>query len=372
MNFTVNCKQFVNTVLKMAPGVGARKIEGKIIENCIKITIFNKVNKNGKIVGTMTIFNGSVQVFSPFEIESLEGEKDIVTFFVNSNQMLALGKAYDSNENMMSFHLENNELTIQCCNSEVKLETAEEQPMLTGDKEVIMEFKMNSAKFKKMIKDGGYCYGTDNIFNNIYLEFKENKFTVMSTDGYKVTQLSTGLNIDKQPSKISVLIDGGCLMSIIRLFDNNEVSVRVHKSTLALTDGNTGAILLQTEGNYPSDRLKELIKCKSNKTIITVKLEDFMDGLSVIGIVSQKLINLSRKKHDLIISSEKKGKHTMSVMYSNDTDIDINFSYRFVKDIISRFHGDTMEIIYVGESRPVLFRQAEGAQITALLPIMKV
>ena len=104
-------------------------------------------------------------------------------------------------------------------------------------------------------------------------------------------------------------------------------------------------------------------------------LYDVIDRASILTSDKEKnIVTLETNKNLLIVRSSSaeigRVEEKMNITKDNEEEIKISFSAKYMMDALRSFEGDTVELAFEGEVKPIIIKDVEDPNLTQLvLPI---
>ena len=156
---------------------------------------------------------------------------------------------------------------------------------------------------------------------------------------------------------------------------NEELEIHIFSNKVLFKQNN---LLFQSRlvsGNYPN--VNNLIPSDSFLKITAnlSNLYDVIDRASILTSDKEKnIVTLETNKNLLIVRSSSaeigRVEEKMNITKDNEEEIKISFSAKYMMDALRSFEGDTVELAFEGEVKPIIIKDVEDPNLTQLvLPI---
>ena len=238
---------------------------------------------------------------------------------------------------------------------------------------------INNGIFKDIINQTVFAISqseTRPLLTGINFRINNGELDVIATDSYRLARKLVA--IDKvDESDINIVIPGKNLVELTKMLDNDEDSLELHLfSNKVLFKQNN--LLFQSRlvsGNYPN--VNNLIPSDSFLKITAnlSNLYDVIDRASILTSDKEKnIVTLETNKNLLIVRSSSaeigRVEEKMNITKDNEEEIKISFSAKYMMDALRSFEGDTVELAFEGEVKPIIIKDVEDPNLTQLvLPI---
>jgi DNA polymerase-3 subunit beta len=226
--------------------------------------------------------------------------------------------------------------------------------------------KFDSAKVvtirQKDLRDGlrktSYAISTDEtryVLNGLLFSFKENKLTLVATDGRRLAMVDIELEFPKS-HEADIIVPTKAVTELGRLLtEDGEVKVSVGSGQIAFDLNNTLLVSKLIEGNYPN--YKQVIPTET-KERVTLERETFLNSLRRVSLLASdksNSIKLSFSKNNIDITANTpevgEAKESLPVAYKG-RDFSIAFNPEFLMAPLRALGEDEVFLDLIDEMSP--------------------
>ena len=223
-------------------------------------------------------------------------------------------------------------------------------------------FKLDQSVFKDMLKKTAYGMSTDEsryVLNGALLSFKENKLTVVATDGRRLALIDHDLDFPKA-SEVDVILPTKAVNELQRILaDKDEVTIAIAENQISFTAGNTFLVSKLIEGNYPNYR--QVIPSET-KERITIERELFLNSVRRVALLSSEKSNsvkLTFGKNILEITANTpdvgEARESLAVNYKGK-EFSIAFNPEYLADPLRNLDTPEINFDFTDELSPGVIR----------------
>jgi DNA polymerase-3 subunit beta len=226
--------------------------------------------------------------------------------------------------------------------------------------------KFDSAKVvtirQKDLRDGlrktSYAISTDEtryVLNGLLFSFKENKLTLVATDGRRLAMVDIELEFPKS-HEADIIVPTKAVTELGRLLtEDGEVKVSVGSGQIAFDLNNTLLVSKLIEGNYPN--YKQVIPTET-KERVTLERETFLNSLRRVSLLASDKsnsikLNFSKNNIDITANTPEVGeaKESLPVSYKG-RDFSIAFNPEFLMAPLRALGEDEIFLDLIDEMSP--------------------
>jgi DNA polymerase-3 subunit beta len=226
--------------------------------------------------------------------------------------------------------------------------------------------KFDSAKVvtirQKDLRDGlkktSYAISTDEtryVLNGLLFSFKENKLTLVATDGRRLAMVDIELEFPKS-HEADIIVPTKAVTELGRLLtEDGEVKVSVGSGQIAFELNNTLLVSKLIEGNYPN--YKQVIPSET-KERVTLERETFLNSLRRVSLLASDKsnsikLNFSKNNIDITANTPEVGeaKESLPVAYKG-RDFSIAFNPEFLMAPLRALGEDEVFLDLIDEMSP--------------------
>jgi len=215
---------------------------------------------------------------------------------------------------------------------------------------------------QKDLHDGlrktAYAISTDEtryVLNGVLFSFKENKLTLVATDGRRLAMLDIELEFPRS-HEADIIVPTKAVTELQRLLkDDGEVKISVGSGQMAFDLNNTLLVSKLIEGNYPN--YKQVIPSEA-KERVTLERETFLNSLRRVSLLASdksNSIKLNFSKNNIEISANTpevgEARESVPVAYKG-RDFAIAFNPEFLMAPLRNLTEDEVFFDLIDEMSP--------------------
>ncbi len=215
---------------------------------------------------------------------------------------------------------------------------------------------------QKDLHDGlrktAYAISTDEtryVLNGVLFSFKENKLTLVATDGRRLAMLDIELEFPRS-HEAEIIVPTKAVTELQRLLkDDGEVKISVGSGQIAFDLNNTFLVSKLIEGNYPN--YKQVIPSEA-KERVTLERETFLNSLRRVSLLASdksNSIKLSFSKNNIEITANTpevgEARESLPVAYKG-RDFSIAFNPEFLMAPLRNLTEDEVFFDLIDEMSP--------------------
>jgi len=215
---------------------------------------------------------------------------------------------------------------------------------------------------QKDLHDGlrktAYAISTDEtryVLNGVLFSFKENKLTLVATDGRRLAMLDIELEFPRS-HEAEIIVPTKAVTELQRLLkDDGEVKISVGSGQIAFDLNNTLLVSKLIEGNYPN--YKQVIPSEA-KERVTLERETFLNSLwrvSLLASDKSNSIKLNFSKNNIEITANTpevgEARESLPVAYKG-RDFSIAFNPEFLMAPLRNLTEDEVFFDLIDEMSP--------------------
>lgn len=252
-----------------------------------------------------------------------------------------------------------NVATIRCGQSFFKILglPEEEFPPLPRFEEA-KSFTLPQQALRDALKKTSYAISTDEtryVLNGILFSFKENKLTMVATDGRRLAMLDLEVEFARS-QEAEIIVPTKCVTELSRLLgDDGEVKMSIAENQVAFEVGGTLLVSKLIEGNYPNYR--QVIPGEA-KERITLERELFLNAVHRVSLLSSEKSNsvkLVFTKNNIEIAANTpdvgEAKESLAVSYKG-REFSIAFNPEFLQAPLRNLTNDEVYLDLIDEMSP--------------------
>lgn len=239
--------------------------------------------------------------------------------------------------------------------------------------------KINTKLFKTIINQTAFATSTDEsrpILTGINIKITGDILECSATDSYRLAKKQAKLN-EIAGETYNIIVPGKNIVEFMKILNegNEELEIHIFSNKVLFKQNN---LLFQSRlvsGNYPN--VNNLVPSDSFLKITAnlSNLYDVIDRASILTSDKEKnIVTLETNKNLLIVRSSSaeigRVEEKMNITKDNEEEIKISFSAKYMMDALRSFEGDTVELAFEGEVKPIIIKDVEDPNLTQLvLPI---
>src|SRR6187401_1784846 len=215
---------------------------------------------------------------------------------------------------------------------------------------------------QKDLRDGlrktSYAISTDEtryVLNGVLFSFKDNKLTLVATDGRRLAMLDIDLEFPRS-HEADIIVPTKAVTELQRLLtDEGDVRVSVGSGQIAFDLNDTLLVSKLIEGNYPNYR--QVIPTET-KERVTLERETFLNSLRRVSLLASDKsnsikLNFSKNNIDITANTPEVGeaKESLAVVYKG-RDFSIAFNPEFFMAPLRNLTEDEVFLDLIDEMSP--------------------
>ena len=219
-------------------------------------------------------------------------------------------------------------------------------------------FTISQAALRDALKKTSYAISTDEtryVLNGILFSFKENKLTMVATDGRRLALVDLDLEFP-QSQEVDIILPTKCVTELSRLLgEEGDVKMSVGENQVAFEISGTLLVSKLIEGNYPNYR--QVIPGEA-KERIALERELFYNAVHRVSLLSSEKSNsvkLVFTKNNLEIAANTpdvgEARESLAVPYKG-RDLSIAFNPEFLQAPLKNLTNDEIYLDLIDEMSP--------------------
>lgn len=219
-------------------------------------------------------------------------------------------------------------------------------------------FKMKQSAFRDMLKRSSYAISTDEsryVLNGVLLCFKDNKLTMVATDGRRLALVDQELEFPKS-SEAEVILPSKAVTELQRILKGDEeMTITLSDTQIAFDLGAVYLVSKLIEGNYPN--YQQVIPAEA-QVKVKIPREQLLEAVHRVALVSSEKSNsvklsFTKDKLDITANTPEVGeaKETLPVQYGAD-DLTIAFNPMFLMDPLRNIEVEDISFDFIDELSP--------------------
>ena len=219
-------------------------------------------------------------------------------------------------------------------------------------------FKLTQGVFRDMLKRTAYAISTDEsryVLNGVLLSFKENKLSLVATDGRRLALVEQDIEFPKG-SEVEAILPTKAVQELQRVLgDDQPLSISFAENQVSFDLGNTFLYSKLIEGNYPN--YKQVVPAEAKERIV-LEREHFHNAVRRVALLSSEKSNsvkLIFTKNNLEITANTpevgEAKESIAVSYKGK-DFNIAFNPEFLMAPLRNLSNDEIYLDLIDEMSP--------------------
>jgi DNA polymerase-3 subunit beta len=209
------------------------------------------------------------------------------------------------------------------------------------------------------------------VLNGALFLFKDNKITIVTTDGKRLSLIRKDVN-KTTPMDSSIIVPSKTIYELARVLkDDGDVKITLGENQIKLELENITIISRLIEGEYPN---YEQVIPKEVKEKMVIQREQFLLGVRRAALLTtqdSQSIKIDLLKNKMIISKANpnigEAKEEIDVAYKG-IDLTIGFNPSYLTDVLRVVPKDEVEIEILGPDKPLVIR-IEDWYVYLVLPM---
>lgn len=252
-----------------------------------------------------------------------------------------------------------NAATLRCGSSYFKIYglAKDEFPAFPSFKEA-KTYTLKQSELKDGLRKTSYGISVDEtryVLNGILFSFKENKLTLVATDGRRLALFDCDIEFPHSHER-DFIVPTKAVTELQRLLtDDGEVQISVAENLVSFELNGAQLVSKLVEGNYPNYR--QVIPGEA-KERITLEREAFLTSVKRVALLSSDKtssvrLNFSKNNLDITANTPEVGeaREAIAVAYRG-RDISIAFNPEFLMDPLRNLTNDEVHIELIDEMSP--------------------
>lgn len=269
--------------------------------------------------------------------------------------------------------------TIRCAGSFFKMFglPKEEFPKFPELKDAV-EVVMKQSHLRDGLKRTSYAISMDEtryVLNGILFSFKDNKLTLVATDGRRLALYEAELELARSQER-EFIVPTKAIIELQRLLgEDGELRIAISQNIVAFYLGNVLLISKLVEGNYPNYRqvipeeVREKIKLEREVLLNTVR------RVSLLSVDKSSSVRLTFSKNNMdvvaITPEIGEARESLPIPYRGQ-DFSIAFNPEFLLDPLRNVSDEQIDLDLIDEMSPGVIRTPTGSNFLYVLMPMRV
>ena len=249
--------------------------------------------------------------------------------------------------------------TIRCGSSYFKMFglAKEEFPAFPSFKDA-KTYTIKQSELRDGLRKTSYAISVDEtryVLNGILFSYKENKLTLVATDGRRLALFDSDLEFPRSHER-DFIVPTKAVTELQRLLgEDGEVQISVAENLVSFEINGSQLVSKLVEGNYPNYR--QVIPGEA-KERVTLEREAFLTSVKRVALLSSDKtssvrLNFTKNNLDITANTPEVGeaRESLAVAYRG-RDISIAFNPDFLMDPLRNLANDEVHIELIDEMSP--------------------
>ena len=235
-------------------------------------------------------------------------------------------------------------------------------------------FTLRQKDLKDGLRKTSYAISTDEtryVLNGILFSFKDNKLTLVATDGRRLALVDIELEFPRS-HEVEIILPTKAVTELARLVsDEGDVKMSVSENQVAFEADGTLLVSKLIEGNYPNYR--QVIPPEA-KERITLERESFLNTVHRVSLLSSEKSNsvklvFSKNNIDIIANTPEVGeaRESLPVAYKG-RDFSVAFNPEFLMAPLRNLPNDEVFLDLIDEMSPGVIK-VQSPFLYVLMPM---
>lgn len=234
-------------------------------------------------------------------------------------------------------------------------------------------FTLDQGVFKKMLTATYYSSSTEEsryVLNGVLLSFKEDKLTVVATDGRRMALYEQEVEFPEQSAGDLVIPNKTVNELVKTLGTEGSIKIMVGDNQAAFAYGNLLIITKLIDGTFPNFRQVIPSQCEER---VSLEREQLLNAVRRVSLVNDKTssITLAFEKDSLTISTQSaevgEASESMAIKYRGKS-MAIAFNPDFMMDCLRNLTTDEVALEFSDELSPGVMK-CDAPFLYVLMPM---
>jgi DNA polymerase-3 subunit beta len=220
------------------------------------------------------------------------------------------------------------------------------------------EFTLKQKELRDGLKKTSYAISTDEtryVLNGILFSFKDNKLTMVATDGRRLALVDLEVEFPRS-QEVEIIVPTKCVSELARLVgDDGEVKMTVGENQVAFEVNNTLLVSKLIEGNYPNYRQVIPGETKERVTLERELFHNAVHRVSLLASEKSNSVKLVFTKNNIEIAANTpdvgEARESLPVSYKG-RDFSIAFNPEFLMAPLRALPEDEIFLDLIDEMSP--------------------
>ena len=220
------------------------------------------------------------------------------------------------------------------------------------------EFKLAQKDLRDGLRKTSYAISTDEtryVLNGILFSFKENKLTMVATDGRRLALVDIEVEFPRS-HEVEIIIPTKCVTELARLMgDQGDVKMKVGENQVAFEVDGTLLVSKLVEGNYPNYRQVIPAEARERVTLERELFHNAVHRVSLLASDKSNSVKLVFSKNNIEIAANTpdvgEAHESLPVTYKGK-DFSIAFNPDFLMAPLRNLPNDEVYLDLIDEMSP--------------------
>jgi len=235
-------------------------------------------------------------------------------------------------------------------------------------------FTLRQKDLKDALKKTAYAISTDEtryVLNGILFSFRDNKLTLVATDGRRLALVDIELEFPRSHEG-DVIIPSKAVGEMARLLtDDGEIKISLGENQAAFEVNGTLLVSKLIEGNYPNYRQVIPAETKERVTLERVLFHDAVHRVSLLASEKSNSVKLVFTKNNLEIAANTpdvgEARESLAIAYKG-RDLAIAFNPEFLMAPLKNLTVDEVFLDLIDEMSPGVVK-IQGPFLYVIMPM---
>ncbi len=235
-------------------------------------------------------------------------------------------------------------------------------------------FTLRQKDLRDALRKTSYAISTDEtryVLNGILFSFRDNKLTLVATDGRRLALVDIELEFPRSHEG-DVIIPSKTVSEIARLLtDDGEIKISLGENQAAFEVNGTLLVSKLIEGNYPNYRQVIPAETKERVTLERVLFHDAVHRVSLLASEKSNSVKLVFTKNNLEIAANTpdvgEARESLAIAYKG-RDLAIAFNPEFLMAPLKNLTVDEVFLDLIDEMSPGVVK-IQGPFLYVIMPM---
>jgi DNA polymerase-3 subunit beta len=220
------------------------------------------------------------------------------------------------------------------------------------------EFKIGQKELRDGLKKTSYAISSDEtryVLNGILFSFKENKLTMVATDGRRLALVDLEVEFPRS-QEVEIIIPTKCVTELSRLVgEEGDLKMMVGENQVAFEANGTLLVSKLIEGNYPNYRQVIPAEAKERVTLERELFHNAVHRVSLLASEKSNSVKLVFSKNNIEIAANTpdvgEARESLPVSYKGK-EFSIAFNPEFLMAPLRNLANDEVYLDLIDEMSP--------------------